>query len=191
MIHGKPLVHRPERVGHRVRDVVLLEPGRQLVNVAPQRLNLRVLRLGDTPGEQVNLHIILGEKGRDFLADERPRLARDLEAALNRVVVGEGDKIKPSLTQLAVERFRIGTTRGKIDLPQQPVARPGAVPRVEMEIGEGHEATTLDVTSAYFTSGIAGNFRTRQTQRTTITSAAIPPKSPKRSGYPGKGTNVP
>ena len=191
MVDRKPFVHRPERMGHRVRDLLRLEVAGQVIDIAAQPLDFRMLRFGDAPGEQVHLDIVLGKKCGDFLAEKNPRLARDLQAAVDRVMVGEGDEVEPIPPQRTVDLLRLGATRRKIHLAQQPVRGPRAVTRVEMEIGAAHETHSLDATAAYFTSGIAGNFRTRQTQRTTITSAKIPAKSPNRSGNPGKGTKVP
>ena len=191
MVDRKPFVHRPERMGHRVRDLLRLEVAGQVIDIAAQPLDFRMLRFGDAPGEQVHLDIVLGEKCGDFLADECSRFPRDLEAAVDRVVIGESDEIEPLLPHRSVNLPGCGAAGREIHLAQQPIRGPRAVTRVEMEIGAAHETHSLDATAAYFTSGIAGNFRTRQTQRTTITSAKIPAKSPNRSGNPGKGTKVP
>ena len=144
VIHRKAFVDRPERMRHGVRDALLLEVARQLVDIAPQPLDLRVLRLGETPSENMDLHIVLGEKRRDFLAEKCSGLAGDLQTSVDRVVVGERDEVEALFFQRPVKRLRRGATGRKIHFAQQPVRGPRAVTRVEMKIGSGHERRILD-----------------------------------------------
>ena len=182
MLDRKTLVHRPERMRHGMRDVLGFEVTRELVDVATYTLDLHMLFLGDTPREKVHFDVILRKESGDFLADEGTRLIGDFQTALDRVVVGEGDKIKSFVPQRPVDCFRLRAARRKIHLAQQPVRGARTVTRMKMEIGAGHGFPSLDGTRLYFTSGFTGTFRTHQAQKPTRTSDAIPARSPKRSG---------
>ncbi len=182
MLDRKTLVHRPERMRHGMRDVLGLEVAREFVNVAPHALDLHMLFFGDTPREKVHFDVILRKESGDFLANEGARLICNFQTALDRVVVGEGDKIKSLLPQRPVDFFRLRAARRKIHLAQQPVRGARTVTRMKMEIGAGHGFPSLDGTRLYFTSGFAGTFRTDQAQKPTRASDTIPAISPKRSG---------
>ena len=182
MLGRKTFVPRPERMRHGMRDVLKFEVTREFVDVAPHALDFRVLLLGDTPNEKMHFDIILGKKSGDFLADECARLTRDFQAPLDRVVVGEGDKIKSLVPERPVDFFRLRATRRKIYLAEQPVRGSRTVTGMQMEIGSGHEHRILDGTGLHFTSGFIGTSRTDQAQSPTRASETIPARSPKRSG---------
>jgi hypothetical protein len=98
-----------------------------------------VLRLGDPPGEEVHFDVILGKKCGNFFTDEGPRLPRDFETAVNRVVVRERDEIKTLFTQDAIKLPGRGAAGREIHLAQEPVGGPGAVSGMEVEISASHE----------------------------------------------------
>ena len=139
VVEGEPFVDRPERMRHSVRDILRLEPRSQGVNVPPQGLYLMMLRLGDPPGEEVHFNVILGKKCGNFFTDEGPRLPRDLETTVNRVVVRERDEIKTLFTQDAVKLPGRGAAGREIHLAQEPVGGPCAVSGMEVEISASHE----------------------------------------------------
>src|SRR2546423_10940265 len=81
-----------ERMRDRVRDALPLQKILQIENVVAHRNDLGVLRLRNSPDQDVDLAGIMREKSRDLFAEERPFQVRDLEIAHDRVVIGDGDK---------------------------------------------------------------------------------------------------
>jgi hypothetical protein len=77
-------------VREHAQDVLLADVLDQLVHVAAKPLEIVVLRLGDPVGEHVDDRAVLRESRRDLLGDEGVGQVRDVEAALDRVVVGDG-----------------------------------------------------------------------------------------------------
>ena len=84
-----------KRMRHRMHDRLALQIGLQLEDVVARAHDLCVLRFRDSPNQQVNLAGIVREISRDLLADESVRQVGDLQAALDRVVIGDGDEIHP------------------------------------------------------------------------------------------------
>ena len=76
----------------RSREILL-----QLINIVSDGDNFLVLGLGYSPRQNVNLARILRKISCNLLANECLRQINDLEAALNRIVIGNGDVIHPEL----------------------------------------------------------------------------------------------
>ena len=69
---------------------------------------------------------------RDLFTDKSARQMRNLEAAFDRIVIGDGDVIHPAFKQLLVELFWVRITVGKIQTAEEPFFRAHAVTRVNM-----------------------------------------------------------
>ena len=74
-----------------IKDVLALEVIDQLIEVAPQRLDLLMLRLGYSQRQHVQLDVLIGEIGGDLFADEKIVVMGQRQGAVDGVVVGEGD----------------------------------------------------------------------------------------------------
>jgi hypothetical protein len=68
----------------------------------------------------------------DLFADKSARQMRNLEAAIDRIVIGDGDKIHAAGEQLLVQLFWVRITVGKIQTAEKPFFRASAVTRVNM-----------------------------------------------------------
>jgi len=69
---------------------------------------------------------------RDLFTDKSARQMRNLEAAFDGIVIGDGDVIHPRLDQLLVQLFWVRITVGKIQTAEEPFFRARAVTRVNM-----------------------------------------------------------
>src|SRR5690242_14040656 len=91
MIGGQLPSHVVKWVSDRMTDSGLRQICPELEYVASNLLDLDVLRLGQVPEEQVDVHMIVRKPGRHLLADENIRKLSDLEASVDPVVIREGD----------------------------------------------------------------------------------------------------
>ena len=80
-------------MGDGMGEVRLLEELLKIENVIAKGDDLRVLRFGQAPDEQMNLARVLRKIGRNLLAYECVGQIRNAETALDRVVIGQGDEI--------------------------------------------------------------------------------------------------
>ena len=129
---AKFFVHLVKRMCNGMGDVVLRQVFLQVVDILAQALDFAVLRLVDSPHEQMHLAAVLGEIGRHLLADECARLVRDFEATLDAVVVGDGDEIHPARAKQVVEFPGLGIAVGKIEPARDPFR--GAVAEAGMDV---------------------------------------------------------
>src|SRR6266705_2182183 len=86
-----------ERMRDRVCNLCALQISLQRQNVVANDNNVVVLLLGDPPNQDVNLAGILRKIGGDLLADKSVGEIANLETTLDRIVVGDGDKIHSAL----------------------------------------------------------------------------------------------
>src|SRR6266404_9520553 len=91
-----------KRMRNGVGDLTGLKVALQPQDVIAKDHNVRMLRLGDSPYENVNLARILRKISRNLLAYERIRQICNFEATIDRIVIGDGDVIHPALEQLPV-----------------------------------------------------------------------------------------
>ena len=75
---------------------------------------------------------VVGEKSGDLFADERARQVRNLETTSDRVVIGDGDVIHPTLDQLPVQFLRVRIAVREIKTPKKPFFRARTVARMNM-----------------------------------------------------------
>jgi len=112
-----------ERMRYRVRDFPALQISLQRKNIVPDNNDIVVLFFGDAPDQDVNLAGVLRKIRRDLFADKCIRQIADLETTVDRVVVGDGDKIHPAFDQLSMQLARVGIGIGKIEPPKKPFFR--------------------------------------------------------------------
>src|SRR5207248_1233525 len=94
-----------KRMRDRVRDLRRLQVPLQLEDIIPDGFDLAMLLLRDSPNKNVELAGIMRKIRRDLFADKSARQMRNLEAAFNGVVIGDGDVIHPALKQLLMQLF--------------------------------------------------------------------------------------
>src|ERR1043166_578106 len=123
-----------KRMRDGMGDRLCLQISLQIKNVIAQPNDLRVLRFGDSPNEDVNLAWVLGEISRHFFADEGARQVGDLEISIDRVVVGNGDEVHPAFAQQAVQFARVAVAVGKIESAKKPFFRARAETRMNVKI---------------------------------------------------------
>jgi hypothetical protein len=140
----QPAVDLRQRVAPEVCDGLLLEIAGELVDVAPQALQLCVLGLGDRHRDHVHDAAIFWKPGRYLDADQRVIriLAAQLERAIDRIVICDRDEI-----HTASLRDRIHVTDGGVALgrpagAQEPAVRAIGVRRVNVEI-DGRQAYVI------------------------------------------------
>ena len=124
MIRGQAVVDGVQRVGDGTRDGSLLQVADEIKDVGPQFLDVGVLGFGDVVDEDVDLAPVFGEIGSDLLTDESPRQMRDLEGALDFVVVRDGDERHAPPPRDVVEMKRLGKALGAADFLEEPLGRP-------------------------------------------------------------------
>ena len=81
---------------------------------------------------------IVGEIGGDLFADKRARPITDLQATLDRIVVGNGDVVHSALQQFFIQLLRIGIAVREIQTTKEPFFRARAVARMDMKIAPTH-----------------------------------------------------
>jgi hypothetical protein len=80
----------------------------------------------------VQLAGIVRKVSSNLLADEGPRQVRNFQAAIDRVVIGNGNVVHPTFAQLFVQVLWIGIAIGKIESAEKPLFRARAMSRVDM-----------------------------------------------------------
>ena len=111
----------------------------ELENIPSDLLDLDVLRLGEVPEEQVDVHVIVRKLGGNLLADENIRKLSDLEAPVDPIVIGEGDIGHPFLLQPLIQLPRIRIAIGKLEPAENPFCGSIAKFGVNVEIDfRGH-----------------------------------------------------
>ena len=81
---------------------------------------------------------IVWKKRGDLFADKSARPINDLQAALDAVVVGNGDVVHSSLQQFSMQLFRVGIAVGEIETAKEPFFRARTVARMNMKIAPAH-----------------------------------------------------
>ena len=81
---------------------------------------------------------VVGKIRGDLFADKRARPINDLQAALDAIVVGNGDVVHSSLEQLSIQLFRVGIAVGEIETAKEPFFRARTVARMNMKIAPAH-----------------------------------------------------
>jgi hypothetical protein len=80
----------------------------------------------------VQLAGVVREISSNLLADEGPRQVRNFQAAIDRVVIGNGNVIHLTIAQLFVQLLWIRIAVGKIESAEKPLLRARTMARVDM-----------------------------------------------------------
>jgi hypothetical protein len=132
---GEAFVEAVEWVRDGVDDLRGGEVTLEVEDVLAQGVDFAVLQLGDAPDEDVGLAAIFRKTGADLFADEDAGEVGDFEAALDAVVIGDGDQVHAAIAQLLVKRAGFRTAIREADAAEEPLGRPAAVAGVKMEVG--------------------------------------------------------
>ena len=100
-------VHAVKRVRNCVRDLRRLQVALQVEDVIADTFYIAMLLFGDSPDKNVQLTNVVWEIRCDLFADKGARQVCNLQAALDRIVVGNRCVIHAALEQLAVQFFGI------------------------------------------------------------------------------------
>ena len=79
-----------------VRDLRALQVPLQIEKIFANAFDLAMLRFRNPPYQNVQLATVVREISGDLLADEGPRQVRNFQAAIDRVVIGDGNVIHPT-----------------------------------------------------------------------------------------------
>jgi hypothetical protein len=90
-----------------MRDLRGLQVALQVEDVVAETFYIAMLLLGDSPHKNVQLTSVVWEICCDLFADKGSREMYNLQAALDRIVVGNSCIIHAALEQLAVQFFGI------------------------------------------------------------------------------------
>jgi len=110
----------------------------QRKNIVPNNDDVVVLLFGNAPDQNVNLAGVLWEISGDLLADKGVREIANLQATLDRVVIGDCDKIHSAFEQFSMQLARVGIGVRKIKSPKKPFLRARAEAGVNVEITFAH-----------------------------------------------------
>jgi len=186
-----------QRVRHEVRQPLVGQIPGELVDVVPELRDVAVHRLVEAEHHDVLVHVVLGENGRDFFAQDHVVVAgRQIEAPVEAVVVRRGDVRHPALAADVVELLGPGGALGALEEVQKPVRLRVRVTRVDMRIDPNQHrcAAFCPVCAAYM---LAAGARDVYLNRVTGTGrcGASPVQTPfareampacVRSEWPGK-----
>lgn len=100
-------VHAVKRVRNCVRDLRGLQVALQVEDVIADTFYIAMLLLGDSPDKNVQLARIVGEICRDLFAEKGAGQVCNLQAAIDRIVVGNRCVIHAALEQLVMQFFGI------------------------------------------------------------------------------------
>src|SRR5437867_620707 len=110
----KLAVNAVERMRDRVRDLTGLQISLERKNIVANEDDVGVLAFGNAPDQNMNLAWVLRKIGRNLFTDERVGQIANGQATVDRVVIGDGDKIHPALEQLSMQLPRTGIGVGEI-----------------------------------------------------------------------------
>src|SRR6266480_3574447 len=127
-----------ERMRDRVDNFSALQIALQRKNIVPDNNDVGVLLFRNSPDQDVNLARILRKISGDLLADERVGQIADRQTTVDRVVIGDGDKVHPALDQLPMKLARVGIGVGKIKPAEKPFFRARAEARVNVKVTFAH-----------------------------------------------------
>ncbi len=113
-------------------DLRTLQVSLQIENVFAHSFDIAMLLFRNAPHQNVQLAGVVRKVSSDLLADEGPRQVRNFQAAIDRVVIGNGNVVHPTFAQLFVQVLRIGIAIGKIESAEKPFFRARTMARVDM-----------------------------------------------------------
>jgi hypothetical protein len=75
---------------------------------------------------------------RNLFTYERISKLCDCQVALDRIVIGDRDKIHPPLAKKSIEISWVAIAIREIESPKKPLLGAGAEPRMDMKIAKTH-----------------------------------------------------
>jgi hypothetical protein len=139
MAAGELLIEPVEGMCDGVGEVLGGEIFLEIVDILAEAEDIAVLGFREAPDEEVDLAMILGEPGGDLLGDEDAGEIGDLEAAVDAVVIGDGDEVHAALAKEGVELAWIGVTIGNVEPAQKPLGGAVAEAGVDVEVDLGEQ----------------------------------------------------
>ena len=106
-------------VGERVRQALVAQVVDELEDVEAQLADLAVLRLVESPDQDVDEQRFGRKEGADLLADGEVGKVDELQRSLDRVVVGERHVSHAARLGLAVDEVRVGEALAHAEGPRQ------------------------------------------------------------------------
>jgi hypothetical protein len=103
-----------------VSDLRTLQIPLEIEDVFADAFDIAMLLFRNAPHQNVQLACIMRKVGSNLLADEGPRQVRNFQAAIDRIVIGNGNVIHPTFAQLFVQVLWIGIAVGKIESAEKP-----------------------------------------------------------------------
>ena len=124
-----------KRMRDSVRDLCVLKVPLQIEDVFANAFDIAMLLFRNPPDQNVQLAGVVRKISSNLLADEGPRQVRNFQAAIDRIVIGNGNVIHPAFAQLlhttALDRnsCRENRSGGKAILPSAHYGANGYVNR--------------------------------------------------------------
>lgn len=125
MARAKRRGDREEWMREGAGDVALGEVLRAALEVARARLKLGVVRRRDAEAENVDRLLLTAEAGGQLLRDEDVGPIRDLQAAVDSVVIGDGDEVHPARLGERIDLFGRGRAFREVEGPLDAELRDG------------------------------------------------------------------
>src|SRR5690242_9015878 len=91
-----------------MRNLRVLKVPLQIEDVFSNRLDIAMLLLRNPPHQDVQLAAIVRKIGGYLCTDECPRQVPNFQATVDRIMIGNGNVIHPSLAQLLIQLLWIG-----------------------------------------------------------------------------------
>jgi hypothetical protein len=126
-----------ERVRQRADDLPLVKVGGAGLDIAGMCLQPLMVSGSDPATEDVHRLGLAGEAGGQLLGDEAIRMTGQLEAAVDRVVVGDRDEVHPPPLGKLVDLLRRGRALWQPQRPLHAQLRELRRGRVAMQINTG------------------------------------------------------
>ena len=123
---------------YRVRDLAALQISLQRENIVPDNDDVVALLFANAPDQNVNLARVLRKISCDLLADESVGKVANLQATVDRVVIGDCNKIHSAFEQFSMQLARVGIGVRKIKPPEKPFLRSRAEAGVNVEVTFAH-----------------------------------------------------
>src|SRR6185436_8208686 len=113
-------------------DLRTLQVPLQIEDVFANTFDIAMLLFRNAPDQNMELADIVRKVSCNLLADEGPRRVGNFKTAVDRVVIGNGNVIHPTFTQLFVQLLWIGIAVRKIESAEKPFFRARTMARVDM-----------------------------------------------------------
>src|SRR6476660_9796587 len=113
-------------------DLRTLQVPLQIEDVFADAFDIAMLLFRNAPHQNVQLAGVVRKVSSNLLADEGPGQVCNFQAAIDRIVIGNGNVIHPTFAQLLIQLLWIGIAVGKIESAEKPFLRPRTMARMDM-----------------------------------------------------------